>query len=204
MVSFYRFDDYSSTWTLLEARTRYFQDNGFGADGGYGDAWVNFMLGPVPFPFPNTSARVRAVRYHDLHHVLTGYATDFWGEMDISAWEIGAGCRNYTAAWQLNLGGSAVGALFKPMRTFRAFVRGRRSRSLYGLPFDELLQKRVGELREAVGLTHSDPETRVSDLPLFIAVAALGLVVGSLTFALVVPLLPVAYVYGVGRRVVRQ
>jgi hypothetical protein len=194
MVSFTRFDDYASDSTLLEARTRYFESNGFGADGGYGDAWVDFMLGPVPFPFPNTAGRVRAVRYHDLHHVLTGYATDFWGEMDISAWEIGAGCRDYAAAWQLNLGGLATGAIFKPMRTFNAFVRGRRSRSLYGLPFPELLEKTVGQVREEVTLDRTNPRGRASDVALFIGFALLGLVVGLVTFALIVPLLPIAFV----------
>ncbi len=194
MVSFTRYDDFEPTATLREARTRYFADNGFGADGGYQSAWVDFMLGPVPFPFPNTPARVRAVRYHDLHHVLTGYATDFWGETDISAWELGAGCRDYAAAWQLNLGGLAAGALCRPVRTFQAFVRGRRSRSLYGLPFDELLQQTVGDVRQRLGISPANPRARFADFALFAATALVGLVVGVTTFALIVPLLPVAYV----------
>src|SRR5688572_7376869 len=96
---------YAETESMSDARAAYFKANGFGADGGYSDAWVDFKLGPVPFPFPNTKARVRAVRYHDLHHVLTGYGTDILGEFEISAWEIGAGCKDFVAAWQLNLGG---------------------------------------------------------------------------------------------------
>jgi hypothetical protein len=40
--------------TLREARERYFRANGFGESGGYDDAWVDFKLGPVPLPFPNT------------------------------------------------------------------------------------------------------------------------------------------------------
>src|SRR5690349_999095 len=105
--------------TLGEALRRYFDDNGFGEDGGYGAAWVDFMLGPIPFPFPNTDPRRRAVRYHDLHHIVTGYRTDFLGELEISAWEIGSGCRDFVAAWQLNLGGMGGGVLFCPRRTFR-------------------------------------------------------------------------------------
>ena len=50
-------------------------------------------------PFPNTPSRKRAVRYHDLHHALTGYATDLTGEFEISAWEIGSGCADHVAAW---------------------------------------------------------------------------------------------------------
>jgi hypothetical protein len=193
MVSFNRYQDYGLDRTLAEARVRYFDDNGFGADGGYGDAWVDFMFGPVPFPFPNTPARVRAVRYHDLHHVLTGYATDFWGEMDISAWEIGAGCRDYAAAWQLNLGGLACGALCKPRRTLRAFARGRRSHSLYGMPFEPLLERTVGDVRSELGLGPGDPEPRVLDAILLALWAVVGLVVGLFTFAVFLPLVPVAW-----------
>lgn len=194
MVSFGAFHDYAPESTLADARSRYFARNGFGPNGGYDEAWVDFMLGPVPMPFPNTPARVRAVRYHDLHHVLTGYRTDFWGELDISAWEIGAGCKDYAAAWQLNLGGLAGGAMFKPGRTFRAFVRGRRARSLYGRAFEPLLGKTVGEVRRELGLAETDSEPRLTDRLLFAFWAVVGLVVGLVTFALIVPLLPLAYV----------
>jgi hypothetical protein len=45
-------------------------------------------VGPLAFKIPNTPSRKRAVRYHDLHHTLTGYRTDFRREC-----EIGARCR---------------------------------------------------------------------------------------------------------------
>src|ERR1700742_1732678 len=45
---------YEDTMTMREARDRYFAVNGFGANGGYDDAWVDFKIGPVPLPFPNT------------------------------------------------------------------------------------------------------------------------------------------------------
>src|SRR5438128_1156812 len=115
---------YPSDETLLDARGRYFAANGFGADGGYQAPFVDFKLGPIPFPFPNPEGRRRAVRYHDLHHIVTGYRTDFSGELEISAWELGAGCRDFPAAWLLNLGGTAMGAVVAPRRTFRAFSLG--------------------------------------------------------------------------------
>jgi hypothetical protein len=74
--------EYPLDSTLRDARRTYFEVNGFGATGGYDDAWVDFKLGPLPFPFPNTKARIRAVQYHDLNHVLTGYDTDTIGEFD--------------------------------------------------------------------------------------------------------------------------
>src|SRR2546430_17590957 len=86
--------------TLGRALEVYFAENGFGKDGGYEDAWVDFKLGPIPMPFPNSAGRKRAVRFHDLHHALTGYATDTIGEFEISAGEIGSGWRRHPAGRQ--------------------------------------------------------------------------------------------------------
>jgi hypothetical protein len=118
--------EYPTSEPVRSARARYFEANHFGADGGYGDAWVEVKFGPIPVPIPNTEARVRAVRYHDLHHIVTGYDTDLVGEMEISAWELGAGCEDFVAAYILNVGGLSGGAAIAPRRTLRAFARGRR------------------------------------------------------------------------------
>jgi hypothetical protein len=145
--------EYDPSHTLREARDVYFAANGFPAGGGYEAKWVDFELGPIPMPFPNTDSRRRAVKLHDLHHLLTGYQTDIWGEFEISAWEVGAGCRDYYAAWALNLGGMAAGVLTKPKRIWHAFLRGRRSRSLYATGFSEaLLDRRLGEVRAECSL----------------------------------------------------
>ncbi|WP_437570570.1 hypothetical protein [Sorangium sp. So ce542] len=179
---------YDEGLTMREARAIYFEVNGFGADGGYGDAWVDFKLGPLPVPFPNTRARVRAVRYHDLHHVLTGYDTNTIGEFEISAWELGAGCKGFVAAWQLNLGGLFGGLLSAPRRTVRAFLRGRRSESLYGQPFEALLDRTVGDLRREMRADAPSSGPTVSDA-LWLALAALGGLAGAavgLALALVV------------------
>ena len=185
---------YDPESTMREARARYFEDNDFGDDGGYGEKWVDFKLGPVPFPFPNTPMRVRAVRYHDLHHVITGYDTDLRGEFEISAWEIAAGCRSFVVAWQLNLGGLAGGVFLIPRRTFHAFLRGRHSQSLYGQPFEPLLDATVDEVRGEMRVPAEVPRARVSDVALFGAAVAAGLVVGTTTFALGLVTLPAAYV----------
>lgn len=174
---------YDPAMTMREARDRYFEDNHFGDDGGYGSPWVDFKLGPIPMPFPNTKARVRAVRYHDLHHIVTGYATDTLGEFEISAWEIGAGCKGFLAAWQLNLGGLAAGVLSVPRRTFRAFVRGRRARSLYDRDYDALLDRTVGEVTAEIA-PDVPAEARASDVALFAASFVAGFVAALPTFAL--------------------
>ncbi|WP_437983590.1 hypothetical protein [Sorangium sp. So ce117] len=185
---------YDEGLTMREARALYFEVNRFGADGGYGDAWVDFKLGPLPVPFPNTRARVRAVRYHDLHHVLTGYDTNAIGEFEIAAWELGAGCKGFVAAWQLNLGGLFAGLLSAPRRTVRAFFRGRRSESLYGRPFEALLDREVGELRREMRVDEPSAGPATLDV-LWLALASLaGLVVGVLGFATMLVVAPIGIV----------
>jgi hypothetical protein len=187
--------------TLAEARDAYFRANDFGADGGYGAAWVDFKLGPIPMPFPNTPSRKRAVRYHDLHHALTGYATDMRGELEISAWEIGSGCADFLAAWQLNLSGMFAGLLLIPRRTFCAFVRGRQSRNLYGAAYDEaLLGRRVAEVRRDLGLEAPHRPARAVDVALFAAAMVAGLAIGLLFLVLLVPICIVANLAALVRR----
>ena len=144
---------YDEALPLREARAAYFEANGFGADGGYGARWVKLRLGPIPVAFPNLESRRRAVRIHDLHHVLTGYETSATGEAEIAAWEIASGCGRYTAAWVLNLWGMAYGIWLAPRALLRAFARGRRSRNLYrdGLD-DAYLDTPVGPARAALGI----------------------------------------------------
>lgn len=180
---------YAHDMTMRIARDRYFEVNGFGADGGYNDAWVDFKIGPLPLPFPNTAARIAAVKFHDLHHVLTGYETNATGEFEISAWEIGAGCKGFVAAWVLNLGGIVAGLLSSPRRIFAAFVRGRRSRTLYGDTFEPLLDQTVGDVR-ARYIGANDGAT-IADALLFACATAAGVVVGLTLMAFVLPLVPV-------------
>jgi hypothetical protein len=74
---------YSDATPVRQARAEYFRANGFGDDGGYDARWVKVKLGAVPLWFPNTDARRRAVRLHDLHHLATGYETSLVGEAEI-------------------------------------------------------------------------------------------------------------------------
>lgn len=92
--------------------------------------WIR--LGPVPIPIPNPPSRVEALKLHDLHHLLTGYGTDIRSEWAISGWEVGAGLHRNPVAWTFCLMGMAAGLMLAPVRTVRAFARGRRGRTLFG------------------------------------------------------------------------
>jgi hypothetical protein len=188
-------DHYAPSLTLREARDLYFRNNGFGDDGGYGDKWVDFKIGPVPFPFPNTAARIKAVKVHDLHHIVTGYRTNFVGELEISAWEIGGGCEDMVAAWILNLSGMGFGFLIAPSRTFRAYVRGRRGHTLYRYAYgDELLAKTVAEIRSETGAAREEERAAPGDVLRAIAWGIAGIFVGTLLFAMLLPLAPIGFV----------
>jgi hypothetical protein len=148
---------YPDALTVREARARYFAANGF-KESGYEARWVRLQAGPVPLFILNTRARARAVRFHDLHHVVTGYDTTWTGEAEIGAWEVASGCAHHYAAWVLNLQALAVGLLINPGAVFRAFLRGRHSRNLYREVFsDSLLAPTVGEMRRRLRL---DPMPR--------------------------------------------
>ena len=174
---------YADAMSVGEARDVYFQANGFSL-AGYTDKWVKLKLGPIPIVFPNTQARRAAVKLHDLHHVATNYATTFIGEAEIGAWEIGAGCGRYYAAWFLNLSALGIGMWLSPRRVFRAFVRGRRSRSLYDRAFgDDLLAQSVGELRSKLALDQPHSGAKASDVAAFIGWLGVNLAIAGAMLA---------------------
>lgn len=151
---------------VREALQRYFAVNGFAADGGYSDRWVSFKVGPVELWGPNVGTRVAAARYHDLHHLATGYPTTTLGESLIGAWELGSRRRGGSrTAWALDAIGVFVGLFLDRNATARAMRRGRQCRNLFGRQdYDNLLEWTVDELRSEMGAdvaTESQP--KISD-----------------------------------------
>lgn len=84
--------------------------------------------------------------------------------------------RSLWVAWLLNLSAFGVGLALAPRRTFRAFVRGRHSRSLYDRVFgDDLLALRIDELRTRLGLHEGPIAPTIRDRAAFAAwLAVLG------------------------------
>ena len=143
---------YKDTLTLEAARKKYFHYTGLN-EKGYQARWVLVELGPFPFIFPNTKSRKMAVPFHDFHHILTGYDTDLVGEGEIGAWELASGCSQYAAAFVLNTMAATTGFFLSPKRILRAFVRGRKSRNLYGRKLtSKLMATQVGKLRQELML----------------------------------------------------
>ena len=189
---------YSPDMTLREARALYFRLNHFADDGGYQDRWIKVKVWHLPIWLPNTEGRRRAVKLHDIHHVLTEYPTTWRGEAEISSWEIGAGgLRRYYAGWWLDIMNVAQGLVVNPRGVYRGFVRGRRSTNLYSGEFtEELLTHRVGEYRHKLGLDIPEKDPEMADSFLFAVWVLISIAVyaGSLSLVLLPVLLPLSLI----------
>jgi hypothetical protein len=129
-------------------RDRYLADNSFTLDG-YRAPSYGLALGRRTIRLPNPGL----LPWHDLHHVATGYGTGLIGEAEISAFELRAGCRGLLV-FILCLGAIGLGMLIAPRRIIRAWRLARGKRTLYrtAIAYDELLEMKVVELRQHLGI----------------------------------------------------
>jgi hypothetical protein len=177
----------SSMQTMEAARADYYRTNGFGNDGGDSLDWVPLTFWRFTIKIPNTKARKKAVKIHDLHHIVTGYRTNLRGESEIAAWELASGCRRMPAAFVLNLAALAIGAVIAPRAVLRAWARGRATQNLYTHDtVDALLPMDVDAVRTTLGLDAPSPAPRFADIATFAPSALLavlllvGVIVGPL------------------------
>ena len=100
------------------------------------------------FDFPNSPNRQWAIPLHDLHHLATGYGTDFIGEAEVGLWELRAGCET-PIVYALNGAAVVIGLFLSPRRMLAAYRAAKGARTLYRapLPMEEVLSMRVGDLR---------------------------------------------------------
>ena len=144
-------------WTVQQAVEAYLEENGFPIED-YDKSTVDVTFWSFTFPFPNPPSRQVAVRFHDLHHVVTGYGTDPTGEAEISAWETRRGASVFS--WfvrSIVWSGALFGMLHSPRRTLAALRAGFSPDSAGLQPvtmarYTELLQMDVGSLRAVYGV----------------------------------------------------
>jgi len=148
---------------LGQARTLFFLENGRPPDRGESAERRSVTIGKVSLSLPNFRWRQRAVPCHDLHHIITEYECSPAGEIQTAAWEFSAGRFPPLAATLFCLPLIAAGAVLWPRRTFRAFMRGRRSTTLDAIPItDELLDTRVKILQDEL-LPVGEPKVSLQD-----------------------------------------
>jgi hypothetical protein len=149
-----------------DALTHHYVAHGLPPDGGESDPWFRVKIGPIALRLPNPPARRRAVFFHDVNHVVTGYNTFFSdGEMAIAAFEVGSGCGPFAIVWYINLSMFGLGLIVTPQRVFRAFLRGRHAASIYHRSDSKeaLSALTVDELRSQLRLERPDPAAGLSD-----------------------------------------
>ena len=170
---------YDPQGTVQDALTVYFEAYGLGT-GGYDQPYeIIKLFGFLPILLPNPPARKRALRCHDLNHVLGSYnALIGEGEIDIAGFEIGAvgGCRGFAVAWTINLFFFGLGILKRPRPLYRAFARARGARNAYSLPSaeGEVLGRNLGDLRTELQIPDVAKDPRAA-LPSFLMWSAVAL-----------------------------
>ena len=114
------------------------------------DRWISFRIFRVWVPvfplfaFPETVRDVLLI--HDAHHLITGYGTDFRGEMELNAWTLASGGYFFNGApwWLLGQDGEALlnaihSLIWMPKAFLSAFRKGWRKHSLYALDVETAL-----------------------------------------------------------------
>lgn len=118
--------------TLEDELLAFYERSGFGPVLGARPRTVPVFTGCLLVPLPNVEVRHRYLKYHDLHHLVTGYSVGRIGEGEVSAWELGSGSVFVSPMLGfMNLIALSTGLVLKPRRMWRAFVRGTKSRNLY-------------------------------------------------------------------------
>jgi hypothetical protein len=143
---------YPDALTMREARDHFLASNGFRVED-YSAPTYTVKFWRFPVRFPNTKNHQWATPLHDLHHILTGYRTDWIGEAEIAAWELRAGCKTFVVYW-LDAAGVAIGLFISPASVWRSFLRAKGQRTLYREPalYELVWQMTVGEVRARLGI----------------------------------------------------
>ena len=148
-------------------------------DGGQSLPYVRIeLLKKIIVYIPNFKVRKKAIFKHDVHHLATGYQSNFRGETEIGSWEIGSGIKKYWIAFMLDIQAVMIGILFNPAGVFKAFVRGRRTKNLYTdqYPDTDILHMKMGEIRKMLKLDIPEHKAGIRDLLVFILLLITGLI----------------------------
>ncbi|WP_078538227.1 hypothetical protein [Xanthomonas axonopodis] len=117
---------------LQKELSDFYVKHGFGPVVGARKLMVPVYTGCMLVPMPNIESRHRYLKYHDLHHLVTGYSVGRIGEGEVSAWELGTGSLlNSPILALMNLIALSTGFFLRPGRMWQAFVRGTKSKNIY-------------------------------------------------------------------------
>ena len=139
--------------TTEEALRAYLVERGFVKPGTprkelYRGNWVKVPMWGCYVPVFPVYGFKKSLVLHDIHHVLSGYDTDGRGELEIAAWELSSGgCGWYLLYWIDRVVFMSLGLLLCPIRTIRAFQRGRSHCNTFDRNPEDVLASDYGELK---------------------------------------------------------
>ena len=114
----------------------------------YRDNWVRVAMWGRRVPVFPVHGFKESLFIHDIHHVLSGYDTDWTGELEIAAWELSSGgCGRYFLYWIDRMVFTLLGLLFAPRATCRAFRRGLKHQNLFHRDPEGVMGIEIDELR---------------------------------------------------------
>jgi len=117
---------------LNEELENFYQKNGFGPLIGKRPLTVKVYTGCLLVPMPNIETRNKYLKYHDLHHLITGYSVGRIGEGEVSAWELGTGSfLKNPVLGVMNLIALSTGLVLDRNRMWQAYLRGSASHNIY-------------------------------------------------------------------------
>lgn len=173
---------YRDDMSMGDALWLYFKRNGFGIES-YTAPTFPLTVKGWTVTLPNPEARRKAIRVHDLIHIVTEFPTTTRGETQVGAYELGAGLGSYPAAWFFDCNSLALGLALQPLITMRAFANGKASAgSLYHLlppengegVFSMLYELSVGKVRKDFRVI-KDSKAQLKHLPEMLCYATIGL-----------------------------
>ena len=175
--------------TLQDELAAFYRRSGFGEVVGARPRTVQVYTGCLLVPLPNIETRRRYLKYHDLHHLVTGYSVGRIGEGEVSAWELGTG-----SLWVspmlgvMNLIALSTGLVLQPRRMWKAFRRGRRSRNLYPAAIRAAVDaghwQTIGALEYATVDVKMSPYPRAVDAVVFALLSTVSMLIH---FAIAIP-----------------
>ncbi|CAM4131431.1 hypothetical protein [Acinetobacter pragensis] len=126
-------NNFADSYMLNQSLELFYQKNGFGPIvGDRQPLTVGVYTGCLIVPMPNIGVRHKYLKYHDMHHILTGYTVGRIGEGEVSAWELGTGSMfRHPILGIMNLIALSTGFFLQPKRMLQAYRRGLISSNTY-------------------------------------------------------------------------
>ncbi|GAB2562683.1 hypothetical protein [Spirosoma areae] len=145
------------------ALNNFYEQYGYGEEGGINNKWDMIKFGSIALPLPNLESRRKNIYLHDINHLVTGYDTTWKGESSVTSWEVATGgWGSIYFAWWLTLWGMAVGVMLYPKHSYQAFQAGLSMKSAFtsGLSKQEMYSLTIDQLRSRLRRTEAEIENR--------------------------------------------